>query len=280
MQHGRGRRPTTKISLRFPSPDARLRGTGGDAGGWQGISGGRLRSVWPTAEDRRGCEGIGGDSLGLVCKIAGNAYPGSNPGPATPILTCGNAASAGLGYPGRVCRVFLRFSSQDAARTRGVAGRCCVWRSRAGSLPDQRRRSDSQDQLTERKRHSPVGRRLNCQFVVTSAEEVLHKGMPGDDGPGAAVLLETPHRSQPCFSRPWSASMGLFVYCSVRCQAAGTTSSSTIGEVAAWTVVTSAGVTLVVLMACWKNRRAAVASRRGETNTSMTWPNWSTARYT
>src|SRR6266516_3287940 len=109
MQHGRGRRPTTKISLRFPSPDARLRGTGGDAGGWQGISGGRLRSVWPTAEDRRGCEGIGGDSLGLVCKIAGNAYPGSNPGPATPILTCGNAASAGLGYPGRVCQVFLRF---------------------------------------------------------------------------------------------------------------------------------------------------------------------------
>jgi hypothetical protein len=33
-------------------------------------------------------------------------------------------------------------------------------------------------------------------------------------------------------------------------------------------------------MARWKNRWAAAASRRGETNTSMTWPNWSTARYT
>jgi hypothetical protein len=34
----------------------------------------------------------------------------------------------------------------------------------------------------------------------------------------------------------------------------------------------------VVPMACWKNRRAAVASRREDTNTSMTWPNWSIAR--
>jgi hypothetical protein len=33
------------------------------------------------------------------------------------------------------------------------------------------------------------------------------------------------------------------------------------------------GVTLVAPMARWKNRRAAPASRRGETNTSMTCPN-------
>jgi hypothetical protein len=31
--------------------------------------------------------------------------------------------------------------------------------------------------------------------------------------------------------------------------------------------------TFVVAMARWKNRRVAVISRRGETNTSMTWPN-------
>jgi hypothetical protein len=37
------------------------------------------------------------------------------------------------------------------------------------------------------------------------------------------------------------------------------------------------GVTLVALMACSKNRRAAMASGGAETNTSMTCPNWSTA---
>jgi hypothetical protein len=47
---------------------------------------------------------------------------------------------------------------------------------------------------------------------------------------------------------------------------------------AAWSVVTSIGVTLVVPIARSKNRRAAAVSRREETNTSMTWPNWSTAR--
>jgi hypothetical protein len=37
-------------------------------------------------------------------------------------------------------------------------------------------------------------------------------------------------------------------------------------------------MTLVVPIARWKNPRAAVASRRGETNTSMTCPCWSIAR--
>jgi hypothetical protein len=43
-------------------------------------------------------------------------------------------------------------------------------------------------------------------------------------------------------------------------------------------VVTSTGVTLVALMARSKNRRAALASRRVETNTSMICPDWSIAR--
>jgi hypothetical protein len=42
-------------------------------------------------------------------------------------------------------------------------------------------------------------------------------------------------------------------------------------------VVTSAGAIFVVPIARSKQRRAAVASPRGETNTSMTCPNWSMA---
>jgi hypothetical protein len=33
-------------------------------------------------------------------------------------------------------------------------------------------------------------------------------------------------------------------------------------------------------MACWRTGGAAVTSRRGDTNTSMTCPDWSIARYT
>jgi len=68
-------------------------------------------------------------------------------------------------------------------------------------------------------------------------------------------------------------------YCSVRCQAAGATSSSTVRYTAARSVTTSAGVSIVDLMARSKNRRAAAASRRCDTNTSMTCPNWSVARH-
>ena len=50
------------------------------------------------------------------------------------------------------------------------------------------------------------------------------------------------------------------------------------GYAAALSVMTSTGARLVVSMARSKNRRAALASRRGETNTSMTWLNWSIAR--
>jgi hypothetical protein len=44
-------------------------------------------------------------------------------------------------------------------------------------------------------------------------------------------------------------------------------------------VMTSDGVTPVVVLARWKNRRAASLSRRTDAYTSMTCPNWSTARY-
>jgi hypothetical protein len=43
----------------------------------------------------------------------------------------------------------------------------------------------------------------------------------------------------------------------------------------ALSAVTSVAVTLVPPIAYWKHRRAARTSRRGQTNTSMTWPNQS-----
>src|SRR4029453_10321007 len=111
-----------------------------------------------------------------------------------------------------------------------------------------------------------------------ATSKVLLEGMPGDDHSGAAVLLEPSHRMQPRFE---AAVVGLDVvlaYRSVRCQAAGSNSSSTAGYTGAWSVITSTGATCIVPMARWKNRRAAAASRRGDTNTSMTCPNWSIAR--
>src|SRR5215216_6848392 len=47
------------------------------------------------------------------------------------------------------------------------------------------------------------------------------------------------------FSLPWSHSTRLLAYCSVRCQDAGSSSSSTAGYTGALSVVTSTGVALV-----------------------------------
>jgi hypothetical protein len=85
------------------------------------------------------------------------------------------------------------------------------------------------------------------------------------------------------FSRPWSASMRLF-WVLLGVVPGGWDQLVEHDRVSRRLVGGHLGgvtlVTLVVLMACWKNRRAALASRRGETNTSMTWLNWSAARYT
>src|SRR5215207_5677985 len=80
----------------------------------------------------------------------------------------------------------------------------------------------------------------------------------------AAVSLEAAHRPHPDLRRPWLASMWLLAYRSVRCHAAGSSSSSTIGYVGAWSDTTSLGAASVVPMACSKNRRAALTSRRGD----------------
>jgi Luciferase-like monooxygenase len=87
---------------------------------------------------------------------------------------------------------------------------------------------------------------------------------------GQLVTCLSPRIGRTCaFSRPWSHSIPLLAYWSVRCHAAG----SSAGYTGARPVVTSTRRTLVEPMACW-NRWAASASRRVETNTSITSPNW------
>ena len=88
--------------------------------------------------------------------------------------------------------------------------------------------SDRQSKLVERDGRSPVHRLLDRQFVVRSTD-VLHEGVSCDDDPGAAVLLSLRIGRSLDVRRPWSASTRLLAYCSVRCQAAGSSSSSTIG---------------------------------------------------
>ena len=83
-----------------------------------------------------------------------------------------------------------------------------------------------------------------------------------------------------CLSWLWSASIRLLACRSTWCHADGTSSSRTAGYTGAASVTTSVGRTFNVASARRKNRRAAAASRRAETSTSMTWPSWSTARYT
>jgi hypothetical protein len=88
--------------------------------------------------------------------------------------------------------------------------------------------SDRCSQLLEHDRHPPACRRPNRQFVVTAAD-ILDQGVPGDDDPGAAVVLEPAHRPQPRFQPAMIGLERLLAYRSVRCHAAGSNSSSTIG---------------------------------------------------
>jgi hypothetical protein len=97
-----------------------------------------------------------------------------------------------------------------------------------------------------------VHRLLDREFVVP-ALQVLYEAMPGDHDPGAAILLEAPHRTKPCLQPTMIAF------------------DSVIGVA----VGAMPGRWQQLLQHDW---RAAAASRRGETNTSMTWPNWSIAR--
>ena len=104
----------------FAPPDARPRGTGRN---------GRGRRVTAEAVDRlfvhvaaiiRDQAGMAGDPPGdaaATCKIAGIAYTGSNPVPATLPLSCGNAAAGRPIRPGSTLRFRSGFPPPDAPPT-------------------------------------------------------------------------------------------------------------------------------------------------------------------
>jgi hypothetical protein len=73
---------------------------------------------------------------------------------------------------------------------------CCVAPTR-GMLKARRTfGSDCDRELGEGNRHAAVHWLLGGQLIVSSPE-VPDEGMAGDDHPGAGVLLEPPHWSQP-----------------------------------------------------------------------------------
>jgi len=86
--------------------------------------------------------------------------------------------------------------------------------------------SHRQDEFVEGDRKSQRGGLVDCELVVAAAK-VLDEGVSGDDDSGAEVSLSPRIGRSRRFSWPWSASMRLLAYCSVRCQAAGASSSST-----------------------------------------------------
>ena len=81
----------------FPPPDAKPCGTGTNRRGRQVTAEAVDRPFVHVTSDIRDQKGMGRDSRGegdATCKIAGIAYTGSNPVPATLPLICGNAAAA------------------------------------------------------------------------------------------------------------------------------------------------------------------------------------------
>jgi hypothetical protein len=138
------RQMTPKFPSDFPPPDARPHGTGRHARGRQGTAEAVGRPFVLATADGRGRVGTGRDArgdAGGVCKTAGIAYTGSNPVPATPPLTCGNAAAARSSQPCWNGRLPSARRSADAERTSGVTwGR--TWPG-AGPVGEQIARSRS-----------------------------------------------------------------------------------------------------------------------------------------
>jgi hypothetical protein len=117
---------TAAVSLHFPPPDARPRGTGRSRRGRRVTADAVDRPFAHATGDDRDQVGTGrdprGDS-GATCKTAGFAYTGSNPVPATPPLTCGNGRCTALVTPpGRAWLPFT-FPPPDALPTPLVAAR-------------------------------------------------------------------------------------------------------------------------------------------------------------
>src|SRR5918994_1853388 len=101
--------------------------------------------------------------------------------------------------------------------------------------------------------------------------------MPGDNDAGAAFLFEPSHGPEPCLQ---AAVIGLNSVVGVPLGAVPGRLEQVVQhrQVGQGAVGDDLEVTLVVVMARLKKRRAAAASRCVDKNTSMTWPNWSIAR--
>src|SRR6266516_809889 len=124
--------------------------------------------------------------------------------------------------------------------------------------------------------HLGIGQvKLRTMSTAPSAYE-LALGLPTDLDPVSGGFGERGPRPPASYGKGTSAAPPLHeqVTCAVRWEIG----ESSLSSCQAQSVVTSTGATFVTLMACSKNRRVAFTSRRGDTNTSMTWPNWSIAR--
>jgi hypothetical protein len=104
----------------FAPPDAEPHGTGRNGQGHPGTAEAVERPFAHVMGDGRGQVGMRGDSRGdgaATCKIAGIAYTGSNPVPATLPLSCGNAACYYPIRPGSTLRFPSSFPPPDAPPT-------------------------------------------------------------------------------------------------------------------------------------------------------------------
>jgi hypothetical protein len=98
--------------------------------------------------------------------------------------------------------------------------------------------SDRQGQLVERGGNSKACWLLDRELVV-AAPKVLDQGVPANTTVALRFCLSPRIGRSRAFGRPWSHSMRLLGYWSVRCHVAGSRSSSTSGYAAARSVVTS-----------------------------------------
>ena len=120
---------------------------------------------------------------------------------------------------------------------------------------------------------------VDSEFVV-AATQILDEGVAGDHDLGCPISLEAAHRSHPALELTVIGFYGVVGVLLDVVPRRGDQFVEHAGIDGAASVTTSSGVTLSVRSARVKNRRAAAASRWTVSSTSMTWPCWSTARYT
>jgi hypothetical protein len=162
---------------------------------------------------------------------------------------------------------------------RGVQGLCCVPPSCGRLKPQSRSVSDRLGKLVKRDRQPPGRWLLDRQLVVPSTN-VLDKGMARDDHPGAAVSLEASHRPQPGLE---ASVIGLDVVVGIPLSAMPRRWQQLLQHhrirrcLVGYDFAGSGPGRAERLL---EEPTGGLASRHAETNTSMTCPNWSIARYT